>query len=59
MRRELEIAFRNTGYRVFAGYDELVLRVDQQSPALARLLRESGARYAALLTAFNLQPLIL
>jgi hypothetical protein len=53
MRRELEIAFRNTGYRVFAGYDELVLRVDQQSPALARLLRESGARCAALLTAFN------
>jgi hypothetical protein len=53
MHDQLEAAFRRTRYHVHAREGELVLRVDQPSPALARLLRTSGARCAAILTAFN------
>jgi hypothetical protein len=53
MHRELESAFRRTRYRVLTPDAELLLRVDQRAPALADLLRKSGASCAALLTAFN------
>ena len=53
MHRELEAAFRRTRYRVFAASGELLLQVDRVEPALAAVLRDSGAHCAALLTAFN------
>jgi hypothetical protein len=49
----LEAAFRNTRYRVSTSSGELQLHVDRPDAILARLLRESGAHCAALVTAFN------
>lgn len=46
-------AYRATLYRVQAPGRELSLRIDQFDEKLDRLLRESGVRQAALLTAWN------
>jgi len=53
MSRDLEAAYRATGYEIEAPGGTLTLRVDQPSPALAQLHREHGVRCSAYLSAAN------
>lgn len=50
---QLLAAYRASCYRVWAPGGELLLRVDQHEPKLAKLLREAWVEGAALLTAWN------
>jgi hypothetical protein len=52
-RAQLGQAYRDSHYRVEAAGAPLVLRVGKSSPPLDALLRASGVRTAALLTAAN------
>jgi len=53
MDAKREAAFRSTRYRVRIPLADLLLRVDQPEPRVARLLRELGADCAVLVTAYN------
>ena len=50
---ELVWAYRNASYVVSVSSQEIILKVDQANPELSALMKGSGVKNAAFLTAYN------